>query len=105
MGRALVETDGKPAAAGKPDGLLRIEARQRRGAALRLRRRQLALTQVELARAARCVISQISMVERGRAGVSETVVQRIERALAEGEARCPARVPAQAGCLTRPSDR
>ena len=77
------ESGIRPASEGAvPEGRLRIEARRRRGAAIRARRKRLELTQIELAFAAQCLDSQVSRAERGRAGVADALVARMEAALA-----------------------
>lgn len=53
----------------------------RQGAAVRDRRSELRLTQVQLAEAAECTQSALSDIERGRAGMSLALAQRLARAL------------------------
>lgn len=72
-------------------GLQIIEARRQRGATMRARRKRLDITQADLADAARCLVSQVSIVERGRAGVSPPLVARMQAALDALEAHGPER--------------
>jgi len=78
----LPQINDRPAPSGQPSARrLRIEARRRRGAAIRTQRIRLKLTQVKLALAVGCLSSQISKVEHGRAGVGAPLVARMEAML------------------------